>query len=413
MKRRIFLKRITAYIAGFLSLRKFSWRKTMVYAEGKSPNILRVYHAHATDWDFIDSQTGGSHYWEHVNIDACREMVNKGLKIFTKKPDLDEAWKWVFHQNGGTGYIKGQNISIKLNWNDCDSGLGDGPNGNYLVSNTQLVQAVVESLLSHVSGLKPENLLIGDPSRAPYDRIRSALSDLGVQIIEFKSDVFTVVPDALVAYPNWQDDYVCDSMFGQSAHLIDMPLLKAISPSWGIAGVLKDAQGKIGLANTSYQGNRKAWIKKHNNTFSYTDSLNTLVYMNSHPWIRDKRRLIIADGLYGLFNGQHFHSAPKDDVPRPWILFENTSPNSVLFSIDPVAVDCIMHDLVRFERMHQELSGSFQKPIQLACATAGLGTNDDPIESEVEPSSIGPLFSYPSINYKVVDVTPRKPGTKE
>lgn len=79
-----------------------------------------------------------------------------------------------------------------------------------------------------------------------YNRIRSDLSYLGVQVIEYRPDVFAASPDASVDYPNWESDYVCDSMFGQSAHLIDMPLLKAISPSWEIAGVLKDAQGKIG-----------------------------------------------------------------------------------------------------------------------------------------------------------------------
>lgn len=78
-------------------------------------------------------------------------------------------------------------------------------------------------------------------------------------------------------------------MFGQSAHLIDKPLLKAITTSWGISGALKDAIGKVRLANTSYHGNRKAWIKKHTSTFSYTNSFNATVHMNAHPWIREKR----------------------------------------------------------------------------------------------------------------------------
>ena len=411
MNRRVFFKNVIKFNIGLLFFRKFSWRNIEVHAEGTRTKVLRVYHANATTRVFQDSVTGGKRYWEHVDIDACRRMINDGLKIFTKKDTLEEVWDGIFHQNGGTGYRKGQKIAIKLNWNDCDPSLGDGPNGNYLVSNIQLVQAVIESLLSHVPGLKPDNLLIGDPSRTPYDRIRSALSDSGVQVIEFKPDVFAASANARVNYPKWHDDYVCNSMFGQSDHLIEMPLLKAITPSWGVAGVLKDAQGKVGLANTSYQWNRKAWMEKHKHTFSYTDNLNTLVHMNSHPWIKDKRRLIIADGLYGLYNGQHFPSEPRDDIPRPWILFNNTSPNSILFSTDPVAIDCVMHDLVRFERISQGLTGSFikpikfQKPIQLACAAAGLGINDDPVESRVTPSSIGPIFSYRTIDYKVVDIT--------
>jgi hypothetical protein len=420
MNRRNFLKTTILFIAGIPIVRKFLWKNQQVCAEEKNnkgyeekvrPNVLRVYHAHATDWDFQNSETVGNRHWEHINIDACHKMIAEGIKIFTKNDNVEKAWNSIFHKNGGIGYSKGQNIAIKLNWNDCDPSLGDGPDGNYLVSNTQLVQAIIESLISNVPGLKPENILVGDPSRTPYDRISHILSGLGVQVIQFKPDVFSASRDGRVDYPDWQGDYVCESMFGQSDHLIDMPLLKAITPFWGIAGVLKDAQGKVGLPNSSYRENRKAWINKHKHTFSYTNNINTLVHMNAHPWIKTKRRLIIADGLYGLYNGQHFRSGHRDDIPRPWFLFNNSSPNSILFSTDSVAIDCVMHDLVRFERDHQGLSRSFlrsvkfQQPIQLACANAGLGIYDIPIESKVTPSSIGPLFSYHDIEYKVVDVT--------
>lgn len=412
MNRRTFIKISSSLMVGFLIFRRFSWRKAIAQASGIRPKVLRVYHANATDWDFKISMTPGERYWEHVDVNTCRTMIDEGLKLFSGKTTLEDVWDWVFRRNGGGGYIKGQKIAIKLNWNDCDPGLGDGPDGNWLVSNVQVVQALIESMLDHIPGLKPGHLLVGDPSRTPYERIRLALFRLGVRVIEFKPDIFTASPAALVDYPDWQKDYVCDAMFGQSAHLIEMPLLKAISPDLGISGALKDAQGKVGLSNESYSGNRKGWIKKHK-TFSMFDKLNNIVYMNSHPWVKNKRRLIIADGIYGLYNGQHFHIGPKDDIPRPWILFGNASPNSLLFSTDPVAVDCVMHDLVRFERMHQELPGSFlmpvkfMKPIQLACATNGLGINDDPIESKVTPSPTGPTFSYPVIDYRVIDVTSR------
>ena len=72
--------------------------------------------------------------------------------------------------------------------------------------------------------------------------------------------------------------------------------------------------------------------------------------MNSHPWIKCKRRLIIAD----------------------------------------------------IRRI------KFQKPIQLACAAAGLGINNDPVESKVIPSPIGLSFSYTGIDYKVMDITSGK-----
>lgn len=408
LNRRSLLKRLIVFMAGIFIFKKIPCSDAMFQATKESPKVLRVFHSNATNWNFQNSQARGRHYWEHVDINACRKMIEKGLRTLSGKDNLVDAWEWVFHQNNGSGYKKDQKIAIKLNWNDCDPSLGDGPDGNYLVSNMQIVQALVENMLSHIHGLRAEKLLIGDPSRTPYKRIRSVLSELGVQIVEYGSNIFTNSHAAHIDYPNWRIDYVCNSMFGRSDHLIDMPLLKAITPSWGISGALKDAQGKVGLANASYRNNRKAWIKKHGRTFSKTNKLNTLVHMNSHPWIKGKRRLIIADGLYGLYNGQHFPSGPKDDIPRPWLLFGNASPNSILLSNDPVAIDCVMHDLVRFERMQHGLNGSFlksvkfKKPIQIACAAAGLGSNDDPIESKVNPSPTGPVFSYPVIDYKVV-----------
>lgn len=115
----------------------------------------------------------------------------------------------------------------------------------------------------------------------------------------------------------------------------------------------------------------------------------------------------------------HFPSG--SDVPRPWILFGNTHPNSLLFSADPppIAIDHAMHGLVRLERIHQGLlhqgliglflrRNKFPKPIQLACVAAGLGTDDNPIESNVIPSPMGPMFSYSVIDYKVVDITSGK-----
>lgn len=414
MNRRTFLKRIILYTSGIVFFKESSFGKIAIPAANIIPNVVRVHHAHATNWDFNRSNIRGSRYWEHVRIGVCREMIARGLQAFSRKNTIAEAWNWIFHQNGGNGYTESQNIAIKLNWNDCHPGLGDGPNGNYLVSNTQLVRAVIESLLSGVPGLKPENILVGDPSRTPYGRIRVSLSRLGVQVIEFKPDIFTASPEALVSYPDGKGDYVSEPMFGHSAHLIEMPILKAISPAWGISGALKDAHGKVGLANASYGENRKLWTSKHKNTFSGVDGSNTLVHMNSHPWIKNKRRLIIADGLYGLYNGQHFRTGHhNDDIPRPWILFNKASPNSILFSIDPVAIDCVMHDLVRFERIHQGLKGPFKKPIQLACAAAGLGINDDPIESEVSPSPIGPGFRYSHINYRVINAAHRRLGLSE
>lgn len=367
--------------------------------QGNGPRVLRLHNRRATDWLF---QANTSRYWEHVDPSVCRTMVDTGIMLLTGASSPAAAWDSIFHQNQGGGYVDGQRVAIKINWNDCDSGLGDGPTGNWLVSNHQLIQGLVESLLTHVRSLRAGNLLVGDPSRNPYPRLRTAFAALGVTLIEFGSNVFPISQQGLVDYADRQDDFVCNSMFGVATHLIDVPLLKAIEPNWGISGALKDAQGKVGLSNLLYAQQRQScWISKHA-AFSRSNLSNPLVTMNQHPWIRNKRRLVVADGLFGLYDGQHFPGG--DDIPRPWRLFQNDATNSLLFAFDPVAIDCVMHDLVRFERIAQGRTGTFAKPVQQACAMAGLGVHDDPIETTVAASPSGPRFSYQRIDYQMASI---------
>jgi hypothetical protein len=36
-------------------------------------------------------------------------------------------------------------------------------------------------------------------------------------------------------------------------------------------------------------------------------------------------------------------------VPEPWVTFGNLAPNSLFFSKDPVAIDCVMYDFLEAE----------------------------------------------------------------
>jgi hypothetical protein len=65
------------------------------------------------------------------------------------------------------------------------------------------------------------------------------------------------------------------------------------------------------------------------------------IYNNTH--FKNKTVLIVGDGLYGARINNY------DEVPSPWPTFDNQSPNSLFFSIDPVAVDCVMYDLLDAE----------------------------------------------------------------
>ena len=74
--------------------------------------------------------------------------------------------------------------------------------------------------------------------------------------------------------------------------------------------------------------------------------------------------MTIGDGLYGARINNY------DEVPSPWPTFGDKSPNSLFFSIDPVAIDCVMYDFLDAEGGVPAHSDDY---LNLANAS-GLGT---------------------------------------
>jgi hypothetical protein len=62
------------------------------------------------------------------------------------------------------------------------------------------------------------------------------------------------------------------------------------------------------------------------------------IYDNPH--FKNKTILTVGDALYGARYNNY------DEVPNPWPTFGNKSPNSLFFSRDPVAIDCVMYDFL-------------------------------------------------------------------
>ena len=88
-----------------------------------------------------------------------------------------------------------------------------------------------------------------------------------------------------------------------------------------------------------------------------------MVDLLGSPLIGGKTVLTIGDGL---FAARHFAQAPV-----PWTTFDEQLPNSLFFATDPVAVDCLMHDLLIAEPGTSVPDGS-NNYLRLA-AEAGLG----------------------------------------
>ena len=118
---------------------------------------------------------------------------------------------------------------------------------------------------------------------------------------------------------------------------------------------------------------------------AYDRDYNPMIDFFSNPHIGEKTVLTIGDALF----------AAKDfnDPPETWNTFGGNVPNSLFFSTDPVAVDCVMHDFTAAE-LGDGLTPAANRYLVLA-ENAGLG-----IYESVNPW----MESYSKIKYTKVEL---------
>jgi hypothetical protein len=66
------------------------------------------------------------------------------------------------------------------------------------------------------------------------------------------------------------------------------------------------------------------------------------LYQNSH--VGGKTILTLGDGLFGAFSS-------AGGAVNSWSVFGGQAANSLFFAMDPVAVDCVMADVLRAENV--------------------------------------------------------------
>jgi len=181
------------------------------------------------------------------------------------------------------------------------------------------------------------------------------------QSVETLKIVFTD-PDG-----NLSDRWLPD-LLGQASYLINMPILKY----HGIHPVSLGFKNHFGSLNNIIRGGADNLHEYINPKSSfYRPEYSPFVDLNNNVHIRDKTILVFGDALFGSRNG-------ATQPPVPWNTFDSKAPNSLIMGIDPVAVDCVMVDLVNAEK-NLGMEGAHD---YLYCARdVGLGTCDGVRES--------------------------------
>jgi hypothetical protein len=269
------------------------------------PENSRVVHVHD---ESATSWNGEVDFWNHVDQAVVDEMVDRGMMALTGASTVADAWRALL-----PSYRVGEGIAIKANFNNsfsCDE-------------SDRTIDALIQPINAMVRGMK--QIGVAETDIWVYDAIR------------FIPDRFIRISDILI----------------NATYLIDMPIMKGhFGP--GVSLSFKNHFGTI-----DQPGDLHDYVFLDG--IHYRSDYSVLVDLYRNPHIVGKTILILGDGL---FAAKHY-----DQAPQTWSTFGDRLPNSLFLAADPVAVDCVMYDLLNAEETLPALSVD---QLHLAGA-AGLG----------------------------------------
>ncbi len=299
--------------------------------------VLRVYSP-----EVIPKNSAAGSYQDFFSPEKLYEMVEEGIKKFTGREDLKKAWLEIL-----VNYKAGDKIAIKPNFNFLNHG------DKYTITSPQLIDSVVRQLVDAV-GVNPEDIFLYDlckkiPAGIVRDRIGYPVNYVG------RMDSDTILDKIKLrlhyglasadtgAEINMRENITDENgnpvrcfipkVVTQAQHLINMPLLTNhifITNS----GALKNHFGTVRFSNfNSYPAALHGKVLDK----SVTD-------INQHYQIKNKTRIIIGDGLLGVFD------RGEGKGRKVWKTFDDNFPRSIFISADPVAIDSVMASMVIRER---------------------------------------------------------------
>lgn len=322
------------------------------------PQNARVVHVHdprATSWGF-----SGGWYGEYVDQEVVDEMVGEGLKALTGTSDEVSAWRTLLPD-----YQPGQTIAIKVNFNNSSCADPD----NQIDALAEPVNGLIATLRKF--GVAEQDIWIFDALRAIPDRFVRRLRYPNVRLFDsglkgcWERATFTSNdPHAQVdfGHPNLANRRLTDVVV-EADYLINVPIMK----DHGICGVTLGFKNHFGTIDRVVGGgadNLHDYIDPDDPLYRSDYSPLVDIYLNPH--IGGKTVLVLGDGLYGALGN-------TNAVPSRWSTFGNDAPNSLLFATDPVAVDCVMLDLLDAEPGYHPKRSGADDYLRVA-ASSGLGT---------------------------------------
>ena len=324
----------------------------MGVAKGIHPGrVVWVHDPAATSWD---RSTG--HWWDDDSTDqnVVDYMVSKTIQELTGEPNDVSAWDALFrHFNqtmglGDIGYQQGEKIVIKINMNQNRSLAWSRGQG---MPSPHAVHSLLDQLINS-AGVPGSEITICDASRyigdPLYDKVRGN-PDPDFQNIRFvadrtyngriaaKRDLNNPIHFGNPSVQN-SGNVNIPQCYTQAKYFINMALLRPHSRG----GVTLCAKNHFG---STYFPSSNDWTPAPmHNYMGKTRSLssyNCLVDLIGHQHLGGKTMLYMIDGLYGARN--------QENNVIKYVSFGDDWCSSIFASQDPVAIDSVGLDFLRYE----------------------------------------------------------------
>ncbi len=315
-------------------------------AKGIHPGrVVWTHDPAATSWD---SSTG--HWWDDDSTDqnVVDYMVSKTIQELTGQSNDPNAWDALFrHFNqtkglGDIGYRRGEKIVIKINMNQDNGSTWRRGQG---MPSPHVIYSVLNQLINvvGVSGsaitVYDASWYIGDPI---YDKVRSN-PDPDFQSIRFvasstRNGRIGAARDSSNPLHTRAGTAYFPQCVTAAKYLINMALLRPHS----LYGVTLSAKNHFG---STYFPSGGGWtpspLHNYGGRSRSMDTYNCLVNLNGHEHLAGKTLLYMIDGLYGARN--------QSNNVLKYVSFGDDWSSSIFASQDPVAIDSVGLDFLRYE----------------------------------------------------------------
>jgi len=258
------------------------------------------------------------------NVDAAvvQKLVDAAVMKLSGKDDVAKAW--------GTYVAPKDKVAIKFN-------------GLFARATThpEVVAAVASGLVK--AGVDPANIVIFDRNDKDFKTSNVKLNREGAEPRAYATE-----KDLGPSVKAGPVETRLSNILLNADVLINLPMMKTHVLA-GVSGALKNHLGTIPNANNFHR-----------------DGLACIADLNALEPIKAKTRLCICDALYGLFDkGPQFNPACRWDY------------HGVIASVDPVAMDAVLADIIKAKRVEKGLAPYHSKIVHIErAAELGLGIAD-------------------------------------